>query len=81
MGGLTEGATVKEDLWVVESRDRPLVCRQIPTTSQGPGPRVGHASLLIGNAYIVWGGDTKVDQDDVLDVTLYLLNTGMLSIA
>ena len=43
--------------------------------AQGPGPRVGHAALLVGNAFIVFGGDTKMDDSDVLDDTLYLLNT------
>ena len=43
--------------------------------AEGPGPRVGHASLLVGNAFIVFGGDTKIDEMDVLDDTLYLLNT------
>jgi hypothetical protein len=31
--------------------------------------------LLVGNAFIVFGGDTKMDEGDVLDDTLYLLNT------
>jgi hypothetical protein len=31
--------------------------------------------LLVGNAFIVYGGDTKMDDSDVLDETLYLLNT------
>lgn len=75
MGGLVEGATVKGDLWMVESSGGNLSCFPIPTVSEGPGPRVGHASLLVGNAFIVFGGDTKVDETDVLDDTLYLLNT------
>ena len=49
----------------------------IATVSEGPGPRVGHASLLVGNAFIVFGGDTKVNESDSLDDTLYLLNTCM----
>jgi len=35
--------------------------------------------LLVGNAFIVFGGDTKTEEGDVLDDTLYLLNTGKLS--
>jgi hypothetical protein len=31
--------------------------------------------LLVGNAFIVFGGDTKMDEGDLLDDTLYLLNT------
>jgi len=52
-----------------------MTCYPVATTSEGPGPRVGHASLLVGNAYIVFGGDTKMDEGDQLDDTLYLLNT------
>ncbi|KAF7589792.1 Negative regulator of mitotic exit [Aspergillus hancockii] len=75
MGGLIDGSTVKGDLWMIESSGGNLSCFPIATVSEGPGPRVGHASLLVGNAFIVFGGDTKVDENDSLDDTLYLLNT------
>lgn len=75
MGGLVDGSTVKGDLWMVEAGSGNLACYQIPTHSEGPGPRVGHASLLAFNAFIVFGGDTKIDDQDMLDDTLYLLNT------
>lgn len=75
MGGLIDGSTVKGDLWMIESSGGNLSCFPIATVSEGPGPRVGHASLLVGNAFIVFGGDTKVDENDTLDDTLYLLNT------
>lgn len=75
MGGLIDGATVKGDLWMIESNSGSLSCIPIATVSEGPGPRVGHSSLLVGNAFIVFGGDTKVDENDALDDTLYLLNT------
>ncbi|KAJ5751724.1 hypothetical protein N7520_008641 [Penicillium odoratum] len=75
MGGLIDGSTVKGDLWMIESSGGSLTCSQIATVSEGPGPRVGHASLLVGNAYIVFGGDTKINETDALDDTLYLLNT------
>ncbi len=52
-----------------------MACYPLATTAEGPGPRVGHASLLVGNAFIVYGGDTKMVDSDVLDETLYLLNT------
>ncbi|KAL4942494.1 hypothetical protein BDV06DRAFT_192132, partial [Aspergillus oleicola] len=77
MGGLIDGSTVKGDLWMFESSSGNLSCFPIATVSEGPGPRVGHASLLVGNAFIVFGGDTKVDENDTLDDTLYLLNTCM----
>lgn len=64
---------------MVESGGGNLSCYPIATVSEGPGPRVGHASLLVGNAYIVYGGDTKMDDSDVLDDTLYLLNTCKLT--
>ncbi|KAF2724736.1 hypothetical protein K431DRAFT_217301 [Polychaeton citri CBS 116435] len=80
MGGLINGSTVKGDLWMVEAGGVPntpgqSACFAVATTSEGPGPRVGHASLLVGNAFIVFGGDTKMDEGDMLDDTLYLLNT------
>lgn len=75
MGGLIDGSTVKGDLWMIDSSGGNLPCFPIATVSEGPGPRVGHASLLVGNAFIVFGGDTKVDEADTLDDTLYLLNT------
>lgn len=75
IGGLVNGTNVKGDLWIIEGGDSPSKCYPVQTTAEGPGPRVGHASLLVGNAFIVFGGDTKVEENDVLDDTLYLLNT------
>ena len=75
MGGLVNGSTVKGDLWLIEAGGGSLNCYPVGTTFEGPGPRVGHASLLVGNAFIVFGGDTKMDDRDKLDDTLYLLNT------
>ncbi|KAL6713652.1 Negative regulator of mitotic exit [Lecanora helva] len=75
MGGLVNGSTVKGDLWMIEAGGSNLACYPVGTTFEGPGPRVGHASLLVGNAFIVFGGDTKQDERDKLDDTLYLLNT------
>ncbi|KAI1766289.1 hypothetical protein GGR53DRAFT_486909 [Hypoxylon sp. FL1150] len=74
MGGLINSTTVKGDLWMIEAGGN-MSCYPLTTTSEGPGPRVGHASLLVGNAFIVYGGDTKIDDTDILDETLYLLNT------
>ena len=75
MGGLVNGSTVKGDLWMIEGGQSSMACYPVGTTFEGPGPRVGHASLLVGNAFIVFGGDTKMDERDKLDDTLYLLNT------
>ncbi|KAK7701884.1 Negative regulator of mitotic exit [Diaporthe eres] len=74
MGGLINSSTVKGDLWMIEAGGS-LSCYPLATTAEGPGPRVGHASLLVGNAFIVYGGDTKIEENDSLDETLYLLNT------
>ncbi|RWA14118.1 hypothetical protein EKO27_g973 [Xylaria grammica] len=74
MGGLINSSTVKGDLWIIEAGGN-LSCYPLATTAEAPGPRVGHSSLLVGNAFIVYGGDTKIDETDVLDETLYLLNT------
>lgn len=79
MGGLIDGATVKSDLFLVEAGKLPMKCYQVETSAIAPGSRVGHASLLVGNAFIVFGGDTKLEETDVLDDTLYLLNTCKLS--
>lgn len=75
MGGLVDGSTVKGDLWMIESNSGNLSCFPITPVTEGPGPRVGHASLLVGNAFIVFGGDTKINEHDALDDTLYFLNT------
>ncbi|KAF2433020.1 hypothetical protein EJ08DRAFT_104737 [Tothia fuscella] len=75
MGGLVNSQMVKGDLWMVEVGNGSMNCFPVNTTSEGPGPRVGHASLLVGNAFIVFGGDTKLEDGDLLDDTLYLLNT------
>jgi hypothetical protein len=54
MGGLIRSQNVRGDLWMIEggnSNER-LESYPLMTTSEGPGPRVGHASLLVGNAFI-----------------------------
>lgn len=50
----------------------------VQTTGVPPSPRMGHASALVGNVIIVWGGDTNTDPntrpDEKQDNGLYLLN-------
>lgn len=75
MGGLVNGSTVKGDLWMIALGESHLSCSPVAPKVEGPGPRVGHASLLVGNAFIVFGGDTKMNDRGQLDDTLYLLNT------
>jgi hypothetical protein len=75
MGGLIDRTIATADLWMVKSRAGNLSCYPIAAVSESPSPRVGHAALLVGNAFIVFGGDTKIDESDTLDDTLYLLDT------
>lgn len=74
MGGL-KGSNVFGDLWVIESD---TLTGYLLDTEGCPSPRVGHASLTLGNAFIVFGGDTKIEEADELDDNLYLLNTTTL---
>lgn len=47
----------------------------IKISEQTPPPRVGHASVMCGNAFIVFGGDThKLTQEGLMDDDLYLFN-------
>jgi hypothetical protein len=50
------------------------------TAGEIPSPRVGHASALVSNVLIIWGGDTKIDPNvkEKQDDSLYLLNLGKL---
>ncbi|KAF5093333.1 hypothetical protein D0Z00_004116 [Geotrichum galactomycetum] len=74
MGGL-KGSNVFGDLWVIETD---TLTGYLLDTDGCPSPRVGHASLTLGNAFIVFGGDTKIEETDILDDNLYLLNTSSL---
>ncbi|XBW36905.1 hypothetical protein QEN19_002484 [Hanseniaspora menglaensis] len=47
----------------------------IKISDQTPPPRVGHASVMCGNAFIVFGGDThKLNNEGMMDDDLYLFN-------
>lgn len=56
----------------------------VETVGEVPGPRLGHASVGLGNVIITWGGDTNTstgveDNEESLEVNddaLYLLNLG-----
>ena len=102
-GGLVKEKR-KSDLYVLDSGKLLCRCRwddltllgsmtayTINSTGEGPSPRLGHASLLVGNAFIgshgaplhftdalVFGGEcatTDLSHDD----SLYLLNTSIPS--
>ncbi|MBW0493722.1 hypothetical protein O181_033437 [Austropuccinia psidii MF-1] len=77
---------VKNDLYVLNisppnqssitshSLNQILTVGLVETRGEIPLPRVGHASVGVGNVLIVWGGDTKSSDDDPQDDGLYLLN-------
>ncbi|KAK4704660.1 hypothetical protein P7C70_g1551, partial [Phenoliferia sp. Uapishka_3] len=85
-GGLVANA-VKNDLYVLgcapggsaagtgaNGPQGQLSVGLVETRGEVPGPRVGHASVGVGNVLIVWGGDTKSRPEDRQDDSLYLLN-------
>ncbi|GAA5906771.1 hypothetical protein JCM6882_003297 [Rhodosporidiobolus microsporus] len=88
-GGLVQN-TVKNDLYVAHCAaavaqaaagspgaaggSAPLQVALLETRGEVPGPRVGHASVSVGNVLIVWGGDTKTRPEERQDDGLYLLN-------
>ena len=83
-GGLVAN-TVRNDLYVLacspggagsgaHGPNGTLSVGVVETRGEVPGPRVGHASVGVGNVLIVWGGDTKSRPEDRQDDGLYLLN-------
>ena len=70
-GGLVH-ENVRNDLWSMDVRD----CATMPVKTKGDAPiaRVGHAAAIADRIMIVWGGDTKVKQDDAQDEGLYILD-------
>lgn len=75
-GGLVR-EVARNDLYLFSTRDNSATLLQ--TWGEIPSPRVGHASALVSNVLMVWGGDTKADatSDAKQDDGLYLLNLGM----
>jgi len=80
-GGLVANS-VKNDLYLLSCSSSQfgggpssnLGVSLIETRGEVPGPRVGHASVGVGNVLIVWGGDTKSRPEERQDDGLYLLN-------
>lgn len=68
------GSTLKGDVWRIQRREGIFECFELETISEGPSPRCNYACLLVGNAFIVFGGCVLAGNDPV-DTTLYLLNT------
>lgn len=73
-GGEFDGDPVDHDVWTIETNETPT-CYSIATNLQGPGKRMGHAALLVGNTFIVYGGHGYDKNGPHLDEELYLLNT------
>ncbi|ODV83971.1 hypothetical protein CANARDRAFT_8965 [[Candida] arabinofermentans NRRL YB-2248] len=81
MGGLC-GTNVFGDMWIVEpaknendlAGDYPYIASPIENFERVPAPRIGHSSVLIGNAFIVFAGDTVTSSTQVLDNKLYFFN-------
>lgn len=71
--------SVRNDLFMLDCKTLTMV----PVMGRGevPVPRVGHATGMVGNILISWGGDTKTTADEEQDQGLYLLNTGAFSLS
>lgn len=76
IGGLHD-QSVYGDTWIIKSIDNGTRFRSvaIPISDSTPPPRVGHASTLCGNAFVIFGGDThKVNEAGLMDDDVYLFN-------
>lgn len=78
-GGLVHGSG-SNDLYIFSAGD--ASANLLQTSGDVPSPRVGHASALVNDVLLIWGGDTNIGLQEVLnepqDDSLYLLNLGML---
>ncbi|GMG10985.1 unnamed protein product [[Candida] boidinii] len=82
MGGLC-GKHVYGDMWIIEpvkndktlpSDDYSYIASPIENFDRVPAPRIGHSAVLIGNAFIVFAGDTVTNASQILDNKLYFFN-------
>ena len=82
MGGLS-GNNVYGDIWILEpstnnnnlNNSNSYISSPIENIQKIPSPRTGHCSVLIGNAFIIFGGDTAInDENQSLDNKLYFFN-------
>ena len=76
-GGLVRDS-VRNDLYSFSTAN--ATASLIQTFGDVPLPRVGHASAIVSSVLIIWGGDTKTNEDDKQDNALYLLNLGALDV-
>lgn len=74
MGGL-HNTSVYGDTWIIKQDDQgSFQTFQVDIYENSPAPRVGHASTLCGNAYVIFGGDTVTNDAGEIDNDLYLFN-------
>lgn len=76
IGGLHD-QSVYGDTWIVTSHENGarFTSKTVEISDATPPPRVGHASTLCGNAFVIFGGDThKVNSDGLMDDDVYLFN-------
>ena len=78
IGGLHD-QSVYGDTWVLTCEDPQtstmFSSRTVDITETTPPPRVGHASTLCGNAFVIFGGDThKKNEMGEMDDDIYLFN-------
>jgi len=75
MGGL-HNTSVYGDTWIIKPdfESRQFQSFQVDIYDNSPAPRVGHASTLCGNAYVIFGGDTVTNEAGEIDNDLYLFN-------
>ena len=66
-----------KDLYRFSTRDRSATLLQ--TAGDIPSRRSGHASALVSNVLVLWGGNTKRNgHTEDYDKRLYTLNLGMV---
>jgi len=77
-GGLVDRHAIRGDCGVIKMMGKS--CIPIATSSEGPGSRVGAAALLVEKLFLVFGGDTGVDEGEKLDNALYAFNTSKMPV-
>ena len=66
----------KDELWTIDANET-STCSPVATISPGPGFRHRHAAILAENNFIVFGGETRTQAHErlqIFDDSLYLLN-------
>jgi hypothetical protein len=76
-GGWDYEGKAKGGLWRLTAGGESISCSLVVTnvTAKTPGPRARHAGLLVGNTFIIFGGEGSLSVGKTWDDTLYLFNT------